>query len=398
MSRPDMPQSTSHKSNVRYFMDAGVAIALVVMLGGVYVFDSLFARPPEVQSVPIDPPPKSRPLRLAVTIPPHQFDDIGRVLTQLGEGYDFKTINLDDLRNVELLSTFDVVFATCGTMPQSWLGDVIGAGDRNTTTYSFRDDAVKALRESLRTFVENGGTVYASDWQYPLIALSFSEFRDETALPGDVQELDARVVDEGLLERIGKTIHLRFDLPDWRPAAFSGRAVQKVLVSGYRSTDGQQAESPLLVKFPFGKGNVIFTSFHNEKNVSKQQFELLKYLVFSTVTARAESEGTRDLVSGGFSIQAGSLVTPTKDNLSFTKTYMCKNSGGLHFVLAFEANPNALIELQVVGPNRKVYSKEGNSTIRIEIPDAAVGTWKYTATAKKMPFENFPYKLSVLEK
>jgi len=343
MSQPDSLQSTSQKGNFRFFVDAGVAAALVVMLGGVYAFDSFLVKPPEVELVPVETTPQIRPLRLAVTIPPQEYDDIGRVLKQLGEGYEFKTIDLDDLRNADLLSNFDVVFVTCGTAQESWLGALTGVGNRNTKSYTFREDAAKALREGLRTFVQNGGTVYASDWQYVVIAKCFSEFADDTALPGAVQDLDATVVDEGLLERIGKTIHLRFNMADWRPAAFRGRDVQKILVGDYLSIDGQRASAPLLVRFPFGKGNVIFTSFHNEENVSKQQIELLKYLVFSSVTARAEAEGTRDLVSGGFSVQVGSLVTPTKDNLSFTKTYQCKKSGPLHFVLSFEANPKALI-------------------------------------------------------
>ena len=33
----------------------------------------------------------------------------------------------------------------------------------------------------------------------------------------------------------------------------------------FRTTAGVTIDAPLLVKFPFGKGTVLFTSFHNEK-------------------------------------------------------------------------------------------------------------------------------------
>ncbi len=40
----------------------------------------------------------------------------------------------------------------------------------------------------------------------------------------------------------------------------------------------------------------------------------------------------------------------------------------------------------------------GNSTFTIDVPKATAGQWKYTFTPLKVPYENFPFTLTVGEK
>jgi len=155
--------------------------------------------------------------------------------------------------------------------------------------------------------------------------------------------------------------------------------------------------SPLLVKVPAGDGEVIFTSFHNEKANSESEIELLKYLVFTTVTAKVESAVTRTMVRGGFSPQKSSLLSTSAEAPSVTKIYNCKKRGRLQFVLSFE-DRGASMTLKATAPDGKVYKKAGTSTITIDVPDAKPGKWKYTATATVVPYENFPFSLSVWQK
>src|SRR5687768_13156262 len=105
MAELDLPQTSEQQRVPRLLWDAGTFLGLLVALAGVYAFDSLSYKIPQPPDTPVseDPVAEGRPLRLAVTIPPHQFDDIGHVLEQLGEGYDFKTIDLEHLRNGDLL-------------------------------------------------------------------------------------------------------------------------------------------------------------------------------------------------------------------------------------------------------------------------------------------------------
>jgi hypothetical protein len=54
--------------------------------------------------------------------------------------------------------------------------------------------------------------------------------------------------------------------------------------------------------------------------------------------------------------------------------------------------------LEIIGPDGRKFDKEGASTIKIDVTDAGVGAWKYTVTAKKVPYENFPFTLTVWQK
>jgi hypothetical protein len=152
--------------------------------------------------------------------------------------------------------------------------------------------------------------------------------------------------------------------------------------------------APLLVKFPFGEGAVIFTSFHNEKQNSETETELLKYLVFIAMTARVEMQVRKTMIEGGFSPAKESLLNVVPGKRQFTRTYTCEQPTDLQFVLAFEAR-GAELKLEVVGPQGKKLQKQGSSTFTIEVTNAAAGEWKYTVTALKVPYKNFPFNLSV---
>ena len=72
-------------------------------------------------------------LRLAVT--PHQYDDMGKLLAQLGSGFTYSEIRLEDLEDVSKLVQYDVVFLTCGTVPAGWVvGGTLGEGTGQVST------------------------------------------------------------------------------------------------------------------------------------------------------------------------------------------------------------------------------------------------------------------------
>src|SRR5262249_54642925 len=118
---------------------------------------------------------------------------------------------------------------------------------------------------------------------------------------GEAQVVNARVVDPGLQELLGETVELNFDTTGWDPARFAGQGVNVLMRGDFKVLNGGRAEAPLLVKFPSGQGTVIFTSFHNEAQNSRQEEVLLRYLVFSAVTAKEEAITDKTMLSGGFS-------------------------------------------------------------------------------------------------
>lgn len=341
-------------------------------------------------------PPQRKPLRLAVT--PRQFDDMGALLDKLGEGYRYDNIRLEDLLDREKLGQYDVIFLTCGTDPHEWMGIRVGESERGATVHMAKQEVVEQVRDSLRSFVRQGGMIYASDWRFNLLQWSFPEFVDRSGQPkGAKQHVEAEVVDGGLREVLGPSIDLNFDKDGWYPASFDERDAEVYLRGSFKTLEGEETEKPLLVKIPFGEGEIFYTAFHNETQNSEKEVQLLNYLIFTMVTSHVESKVRETMVRGGFSPQKQSLLSTSAGDPSVTKTYRSNSPGLLQFVLAFE-NRGALLHLKVVGPGGQQFEKEGAATLQIEVPNAEVGDWTYTVTAKNVPFENFPFKLTVWQK
>jgi hypothetical protein len=335
-------------------------------------------------------------LRLGVT--PADFDDMGRLLETLGEGYRHEEVQLEELLDPARLQDFDILFLTCGGVPQSWLGEQLNAAARGRGVFRARPEVLNRATDNLRSFVNQGGTLYASDWRFSLVSQAFAELVDsDKASEGVKQTVEAEVVDVGLRELLGGTIELHFDQSGWSPAAFMGKDTVTYLRGRYTSVNNKEVEAPLLVKFPYGEGSVIFTSFHNEKQNSETETELLRYLVFTTVIARTESEVQQTMVAGGFSPASRSLLSASSESPSVTRTWQCKQRGHVQFVLGFK-NEGAILRLSVVGPNGTKYEDQSSSTLQINVPDAFVGEWKYIVTAVKVPYANFPFALTIGEK
>jgi len=396
------------RGSIRWIVDLGLAIGLVVALSVVIAIDrgrpveSTASKQPtqlqEVETPPDEPTPPVKTLRLGVTPAAQTFDNMARLLDELGEGYKYKTFPLDDLRDAKKISEFDVVFLTCSGVPESWLREKIGASKREgLVEYTPNLEVIKQASDSLRDFVARGGTLYASDLHYPLVADAFPDISQQNAPRGKTQDLNAQVVDPGLRELIGGELSLRFDQADWYPAAFQGEKVVVYLRGTYQPEEGEPRESPFLVKFPYKDGTVIFTSFHNEKQNNESELKLLRYLVFSAVTAEVETKVRQSMVKGGFSPAKNNLFSASAGADEASSVYKAARSCDLKFTLGFE-NLGARLKLTVVGPDGAPHEKEGTSTFTIDVPSAAAGDWKYMVTALKVPNDNFPFTVTVGEK
>ena len=394
--------STSLPSPIAWIIDGAIAAALVASLGLVFMFEPP-AKPTE--TVTLEPPtpeidsvPKIKTLRLAVTPEIAEFDNMGRLLDTLGEAYTYRPMPFDDLLDSSKLEPFDIVFLTCSGLPKNWLGAASGGERRGRTLYVANEETFARAKECLRRFVSKGGTLYASDMQFSIISHCFPEFVDTVALAsGAPQTVQAEVQDPALREILGATIDLTFDQEGWAAASFSGPGLTSYLRGEFKTIEGESITTPLLVKFPHGDGNVIFTSFHNEKQTSEKEQQLLKYLVFSAVTAGVDAEAGRSMAKGGFSQTKKNLFSASNEADSVSQTYDNKAVTDLQFVLAFPEQ-GATLELAVTGPDGTTNRKRGTSTITIDVPNAPVGSWNYSITAVKVPSENFPFTITVGKK
>ena len=387
----------------RLLIDGGIGLGLVVVLVVVFALDrhsvgDTDKRATEVlKNVKVAPPSLPvQALRLAVT--PPVYDDMGKLLDTLGAGYRHEMISYADLLEEDRLAEYDVVFLTCGLVPRKWLARSLRAGQRDGGVAGYAKQRIRQrLYDSLRGFVAAGGTLYVSDWQFQLLAIAFPEFVDHSkADRGAVQTVDAEVLDRALAQRLGSKIQLRFDKPAWYPAALEGNELVTYLRGTYSTTEGRQLTAPLLVKFPFERGTVIFTSFHNEAQNSDVETELLRYLVFASVTAELQASVKHTMIEGGFSPTERNLLSASAGDQSVSRTYQCRRAGGLQFVLGFAAR-GARLRLSVAAPDGRRWEKTGSSTFTVDVPDATPGEWKYTITPIEVPYENFPFTLTVGE-
>ncbi len=395
------------KDTLRPIVDVTIGLLLAAALVVVFWSDKPVASKettPELKTVETPEPdeaPNVQPLKIAVTYCPRdraEYDDIGKLLRKLGQGYEYTKIHLDDLADYDKLAQYDVVFATCGTFTPAWLGEAIGKGVRpNTQTRERNQEMFDKAREALRKFVASGKTLYASDQMFTLLSYVFDDHLSSAGVKvGDKQTVEARITDPGLSDAIGQQLSIKFDLPDWYPAEFDSPDRTVYLQGTYRAMDGETETAPLLVKLPFEQGAMLFTSFHNEKQNSEKEELLLRYLVFATVTAKEVNKVTKTMLAGGFSPQKSSLLSASAGSPTVSQTYRNKKAGRLQFVLGFE-DRGARLKLNVIGPDGRSHEKVGNSTFTVEIKDAPLAAWKYTVTAEKVPYENFPFTLTVGE-
>jgi hypothetical protein len=368
---------------LHWVIDTAVVISLTAALAVVYRLDRKREDLPapgldtqiKVETKEISKPQEvPKPLTLAVTPPQH--DDMGQLLSTMGKGYNtFDTITIEDLTDLDKFKKYDVLFLTCRNNPPR----------------------LPKLKLALREYVSDGGTLYASDLWYAVMAETFLEYAPPNwPTSGKKQDVAAQVVDPGLRDVLGSQLQLNFEIDGWTPALFEGKALSTILRGRYTPMKGDDEEVPLLVKFPFKRGTVIFTSFHNAKQNDESERKLLRYLVFIAATAKEEAKVIETIASGGFSPKKQNLLTASAENPSVTQTYRSTKGGRLKFALGFD-NRGARLRLTIVGPDNKKIVKEGTETFYQEIANAPIGEWKYTVTALEVPYPDFPFRLTIGE-
>jgi hypothetical protein len=383
---------------IKYLIDAAVAGALFMALLVVFVVDRFVLSPSRaptentlhVNVIDVNAKHRNKKLKLAVTPTAsnpanpndplsrdEKWDDMGKLLNELGDGYRHDEVTIQDIvTNPKKLKEYDVIFLTCAP-----------GGEEE-------------MKDALFQYVSDGGILYASDWRFDAIAKAFPDMVAPNLIgEGAMQHLEADIVDPSLSEALkSKKIHLVFNLGQWKTAAFAGPRVKTLIQGTYiQEKTRQSAVAPLMVKFQVKDGTVIFTSFHNEKQNSKIEKDLLKHLVFSLVTAGVDADVNAKMDQGGFTPQRSNLLSTPERNQSISKTYENKKAADLRFALGFR-NEGAKLRFNIKSPDGKQFTKDCESATIFEVPNAIAGTWTYTVTNLHLPYENFPFTVTVGEK
>jgi hypothetical protein len=202
------------------------------------------------------------------------------------------SLRVEDLLrgNINDFSTYSTVFFSCGMR---------GVGEFLYNGVAEDDHLVidGTVIDNLRTDLQRGANLYFSDWTYDFIARAWPEMIDWL---GDDDDLDAaqkglagvvaaRVVNQALADQmevpLGSEIEIEFNQGGW--AVIQGVSDDvEVLVEADILVDDVQSglpramsNVPLVVAFdaPDGTGRAVFTSFHNEAQLTDDARDVLRF-------------------------------------------------------------------------------------------------------------------------
>lgn len=214
---------------------------------------------------------------VSIAVVEGSYDNVETVLAGLGLSYTL--IEADQttewMRDRENLAAFDFVFFNCG-MRTDWrlYPEVVG---------------------NLRHFVLEGGALYASDLAYLVVEEPFPdaiEFLGADGSPVEVQRglegrYSAEIVDRNLQLLFDEpTASIQFELRNWAVAVDErgGEPLLRTVIDIAPDEPEHKPESVsslLAVRTRIGKGTVVFTSFHNNAQVTGDMQRILEDIVLS---------------------------------------------------------------------------------------------------------------------
>lgn len=144
--------------------------------------------------------------------------------------------------------------------------------------------------------VRQGLRLYFSDWNYDLMEAAWPDLVDwigddeqlDAAQNGLQQTVNAEIVDQQMADALevplGTQLEIIFNFGDWAVIDSVDPDQVDVLVSGDVAYDDPvtgevlvKEDAPLLIAASVGSGVVLFTTFHNEAQISDETRDVLAY-------------------------------------------------------------------------------------------------------------------------
>lgn len=184
------------------------------------------------------------PSSLTLMVTPPGYDDIGKVLNSM-------KLSFQNYKKGQKLLC-DIFFLNCGTS---------------------KHPSPKELYE----YVSKGGCLYASDLTSSIVSKAFPDIFYFDGNIGEVEKMQAEVLDDDLCKALGKYITVEFDMGVWSVLNSVKKGVDVILRSG-------KTGKPLMVMASIGEGKVFYTCFHNHAQTSEAEKTLLQLLVMKQLS------------------------------------------------------------------------------------------------------------------
>ncbi len=319
----------------------------------------------------------ARPLLIAVT--PPEYDNMSYVLDHFG--YPYTNISVEGLWDLAFLQAFTAVFINCAQNPDG------------------NDTLTDPPAEQLRTYVAEGGAIYASDWAYQYLNASWPGTAEFAGKIAPMQWATGDILDAGLRDYVGEdTVNLTYDLDSWVPIVSVGPDVDVYVTNTVTYNETEYADIPTVIGFSYGSGYVVYTSFH-EAAQDPLTLRLMEYLVLIPLTQSNWAALQADLRAGGYAptkVNRGTVWRGGSSAFPYGAGAVPVSSDGRDLLFGLRWDKGDL-GLRVTRPDGSVY-REVSSTrppILIDVPDAEAGTWTYEVMGILVPYPNYPFVAAV---
>jgi len=279
------------------------------------------------QEIELEEPDCFDPLELDVAVITGDYDDFQNVLSNMG----FANYELIDGLHADEMSSFlldldsmlqyDIIFFNGGHVEEGIIypSDAVDAEGDESDDEDFGDDTggstvggdtgggddtgggeepvgydYEVIAQNIRDYVSAGGAVYASDWAYDVVEVSWPEainFVGADEIPnaaqmGEYGLIKAAVSDEALAEWLDKDyIDVEYDLPVWPAIEGAADTVSVHLTGTIDYREGTNIYTltavPLLASFTSGEGKVAYSTFRVAKNADADIILALQYMMYN---------------------------------------------------------------------------------------------------------------------
>ena len=187
------------------------------------------------------------------------YDDIQSIIREMG--YVLDSLFIADFENLGTLQQYSIIFINCG----------------DSSRYNLNTPVIS---NNLTTFLNSGGRIYASDWAFGCVQGIHPELNG-TYDGETTSSLLSNVVYSPLQTYLGKnTVDIRYNLPDWLSLDPNNNYTQNIPF--IRATYQTVTNNPTAFfrETYSGGGKLIYTTFHNEAQVSSDMIKILQFFVF----------------------------------------------------------------------------------------------------------------------